>query len=1533
MRHFLSKAALLAVLAVFFTFNLQAQKTAYNDSWGTQGLSIEAQKDNGLTLNYSITEFTLVENNIKDQVMKSVKMPGSLLPNNAGKPDLPGVGQLIALPEGAKATLKVTDYKTEIIENIAIAPAPVIPFDTDKKPMKYEKDSKVYSQDRFYPANPFKLSQKLEIRGVDVVTLGITPFQYNPVTKELKIYRDIKFEVVFEGGKGQYGEDKYRSVFWESTLSQNLINYNALPKIDFNKETNRTKDGEADYVIITIDDPDFIAKANEIAEFRRKQGISTMVLTTADLGGNTIANIENWVDDAYNNWSNPIDAVLLLGDYSTSSDGITSHLYEHPYWGADDFASDNKYADVDGDELPDVVFARITAENTDQLNTMVSKFMDYEQNPPTDASFYDNPITALGWQTERWFQICSEVVGGFWNNELGKNTVRINAVYDGNPSSDPWSTATNTSTVIDYFGPNGLGYIPATPDELGGWTGGTAGDVTNAINSGAFMLQHRDHGFYGGWGEPDFTTGDISTLTNVDNKLPFIFSINCQTGAFHNPGADPTFTEAFHRYSYNGENSGALGLIAATEVSYSFVNDTYVWGLFDNMWPDFMPDETAEFPVNFVYPAFGNTAAKIFLYQSSWPYNTDSKEITYRLFHHHGDAYLNVFTEVPQDLTVNAPSSHIFGSSTIDISADAGSTIAVTYYNDTEGKTEILGTAISAGGNNTITLNTVPNPGTEMLVTVTKQNYFRHTSNVTVIAPSGPFDVIEDFAINDGDNGEAEFAETFDIDITVKNVGVDLSEDVTVSLTTTDPNVVSLTNATDVSFGDIPAGSTATSSGSFSVALANDIPDQTTISFDATITDAATKSTYEGTVSFKVNAPVLTIGSLVIDDPTGNGDGILDPGETADIIIETTNDGHADVSNVIGTITSTSADLTLNSTTTSPANLTAGASETFTFNVTADIATPEGTPADIDYSITAGADDQYSATETKTVVIGFVPEYCEAGSNDTSDEFIERVQIGDIDNTSGSSSYTDFTHISTDVMPGESYPITVTNGYHFSGDEIGCWVDWNYDGDFEDANETISMTYSDPEGTGTITVPVDAHIGQLTMRTRVVYSASLSPCGYSSYGEVEDYTLNVTPGNIYSGTASANPTVICESGPTTLTLSNWIGDDIQWQESSDGSTWTDISGATSDEYTTAELTEIKHFRAQVNASGEDPVFSNVVTIEIETTPIGGTATLSDNSICEGESVDLSLSGYEGNFIQWQYSTDGSTWNDVSGGTSATHTTESLYENVYYMAEVTNNACDPVYSTSVFVVVNPYPSAGAMNVNASDICEGETITLELTGHTGDVQWQMSEDGSTWTDIAAAHNATYTSEPLMESCYFRSMITTSCGEEYSDAMEISVYAAPVSAFSFITDSLEVSFTNESENANSYQWDFGDENGTSTDENPVYEYADEGTYTITLTSANDHCTEHQSFQDVTISITSVENLSSMGIEVFPNPTQGVFQVKASNNTEMTIMNSTGKIVHQKVINESRTEIDIQSLPDGYYIIRFITGDRLAYKKIIKN
>jgi hypothetical protein len=92
------------------------------------------------------------------------------------------------------------------------------------------------------------------------------------------------------------------------------------------------------------------------------------------------------------------------------------------------------------------------------------------------------------------------------------------------------------------------------------------------------------------------------------------------------------------------------------------------------------------------------------------------------------------------------------------------------------------------------------------------------------------------------------------------------------------------------------------------------------------------------------------------------------------------------------------------------------------------------------------------------------------------------------------------------------YPITVLNGGSaYSTDAVTVWVDWNNNMSFYDAGETFTLT-SDGTGasfTGTITPPV-ASDGSHRMRVRMGYSWTPDPCGETSWGETEDYTVFVT---------------------------------------------------------------------------------------------------------------------------------------------------------------------------------------------------------------------------------------------------------------------------------------------------------------------------------------------------------------------------------------------------------------------------------------
>ncbi|MHC4620404.1 MAG: hypothetical protein ACYTEQ_21860, partial [Planctomycetota bacterium] len=85
--------------------------------------------------------------------------------------------------------------------------------------------------------------------------------------------------------------------------------------------------------------------------------------------------------------------------------------------------------------------------------------------------------------------------------------------------------------------------------------------------------------------------------------------------------------------------------------------------------------------------------------------------------------------------------------------------------------------------------------------------------------------------------------------------------------------------------------------------------------------------------------------------------------------------------------------------------------------------------------------------------------YCDASGTNYSYEHISRVQVGTIDNPTGGSSYTDYTHLSTVMQTETGYQITVANGYPYDQyDRCGVWVDWNQDEIFDVPTEVISIS-------------------------------------------------------------------------------------------------------------------------------------------------------------------------------------------------------------------------------------------------------------------------------------------------------------------------------------------------------------------------------------------------------------------------------------------------------------------------------------------
>ena len=874
------KKALLLVLALVAGIMLQAQEYRFNSE--PNGFSISNKNNSQLTLRHNLGAVTIEDANRAEVQGQVITLSGIYLSNVAGAPNLPSQSTYVAIPNGATASLTMVSAQTKVISNVDLIPAAVPQLDDDNSPAVYQKDMSIYSRDAFYPETPFQISEVTEIRGVQVVQVGVMPFQYNPVTKELVVYSDMELLIETEGGNGTYGDPRYRTPEWDQILQDIILNREVLPEIDYGERLRKhyeNRETGCEYMIITPDNEDFITLADSIKQFRTEQGIPTEVFTVSQCGGNTQTAIRNFIRNAYNNWDMPPAAVLLLGDHNTDgTQGIVSYtMNNHPGGdGYNPYISDHAYAVMGNNHMPQIILGRITGRNYEEMFHMIKKDLDYERRPPTSPDFYDHPITAMGFQLERWFQLCSEVVNGFWEYELGKHPVRQNAIYQGTPGSR-WSTYEYTNTVLNYFGPTGCGYVPQTMSHLTDWSAN--GNTVNAnINNGAFLIQHRDHGAEEVWGEPSYSTGYIKKLTNKD--LTYVMSNNCLTGRFnYTQNADGCFAEVFHRHQY-----GALGLIAATEVSYSFVNDIYVWGAYDNMWPDFMPTYGTQHATNFIRPAFGNAAGKYFLRQSSW---TDDgvKEITYYLFHQHGDAYMTLYSEVPQELVVEMLPVLPAGSDQYTVQADEGATICLTANG------QIIGFDMATGETQNITI--VPQEvGTTVKLTITKQDYYRYEHFIKTISTEEPYLIFDAIEVNDAEgngNQAPDYNETCRFGINLHNAGFSPMDDFSVTLSCEHPAVEITQNS--FAYNGMEADETQMQNDAFTVHFGDELNDQEKVKFYLRMVND--HNNFIDSVTLTIKAPTLKYGKLTITDLDGNVMDRLMKGQSSYLTFDLENQGES----------------------------------------------------------------------------------------------------------------------------------------------------------------------------------------------------------------------------------------------------------------------------------------------------------------------------------------------------------------------------------------------------------------------------------------------------------------------------------------------------------------------------------------------------------------------------------------------------------------------------------------------------------------
>ncbi len=197
---------------------------------------------------------------------------------------------------------------------------------------------------------------------------------------------------------------------------------------------------------------------------------------------------------------------------------------------------------------------------------------------------------------------------------------------------------------------------------------------------------------------------------------------------------------------------------------------------------------------------------------------------------------------------------------------------------------------------------------------------------------------------------------------------------------------------------------------------------------------------------------------------------------------------------------------------------------------------------------------------------------------------------------------------------------------------------------------------------------------------------------------------------------------------------------IQWQQSTDsGKTWSAISGANSKEYSLVTTADMDKYRYRcVAGTGENEAISTVIVLGViseiaitqqpENTEVTENAAAVFTVVADGGAIEY----------QWQYSTDGVTWIDLEGENSSVLNLDSPYDrNGWKVRCKLSNALGVVYSNSATMSV----------VKAVIITQQPQSLKILTGDVADFyieaenavnyRWQMSSNGSTWSDISGAN----------------------------------------------------------------------------------------------------------------------------------------------------------------------------------------------------
>ncbi len=443
-----------------------------------------------------------------------------------GAPELPYYSTYYQLDPHKSYNFQLMVIDSYEIEDISIMP--------HQGMEKWEVESVMSINEELYssyapvPENNLLVSERSAGRGIEFVSVQVTPYTYYPKYKKLVVLKEVEVVITETGDiSSPMMKQSKRSHIFDDFYKDMFINF-----------TKSERDNDYQHPsILYIAGGDWRdnAMVQELLHWRHKQGYIINVVTTSEIGasnGNE-STIKSYIQNAYDTWENPPEIVGLIGDTD-----VIDCFYQS--WGTGGWnwyngSTDSDFGQLDGNDLiPEVFVGRISGQASSTMENVINKTIQYEK------AIY---------QSDEWF---------------------TRAALLGDPTESGNSTVFTSQYIENIMINHGMTGVETDYD---GW--GLTNWLIDQFQDGILYYNYR--GIYG-----DEGTSPSNSFNN-GYHTPFATIMTCGTGDFDQGNSQ---TEAFVKMGSVGNPEGAVAAIGlATTGTHTAYNNILNMGVYDAIYP------------------------------------------------------------------------------------------------------------------------------------------------------------------------------------------------------------------------------------------------------------------------------------------------------------------------------------------------------------------------------------------------------------------------------------------------------------------------------------------------------------------------------------------------------------------------------------------------------------------------------------------------------------------------------------------------------------------------------------------------------------------------------------------------------------------------------------------------------------------------------------------------------------------------------------------------------------------------------------